>query len=203
MIKLIYATTNKSKIDIMQKSLEALDIEILSLNDVSTSKLSKIEENGSSPLENARIKALAYYNALGLPLFSCDSGLYIDGLDENRQPGINVRGPCDHMSDEEAITYYSALANEMGGSMVAQYKNAICLILSNEKIYEYMGDDIASEPFIITGKPHKKRNECFPIDSLSVHINSDRYYLDMEDMQYTTAFAAGFKDFFCRTLKPA
>ena len=88
-MKLIYGTTNKSKILFMRNRIEPLGIKILSLDDVNAPKLD-IEENGSSPLENAKIKALAYYRELKMPVFSCDSGLYIDGLDDMRQPGINV-----------------------------------------------------------------------------------------------------------------
>jgi 8-oxo-dGTP diphosphatase len=176
-MKLLYGTTNKSKIAFMQRQVAELGIEILSLADVSAPAL-EIEENGSSPLDNAKIKAAAYFDALKIPLFSCDSGLYIDGLDDDRQPGVNVRGAGDYMSDEEAIAYYAALAGEMGGRMIARFRNAICLILGDGQVYEYMGDEIASEPFYIVREPHVKRNEGFPLDSLSVHIKSGEYYFD-------------------------
>jgi len=82
-MKLLYGTTNKSKIDFMEKRVAHLGIELLSLTDVSAPKIC-VAENGNSPLENARIKAMAYYDALKMPLFSADSGLYIDGLDDAR-----------------------------------------------------------------------------------------------------------------------
>ena len=200
-MKLLYGTTNKSKIEFMQKRVAHLGIEILSLADVSTSSNLHIEENGSDPLENAKIKALAYFNALRMPLFSADSGLYIDGLDNERQPGINVRGPDDNMNDDEAIAHYSALADEMGGQMVARYRNAICLILEDGQIHEYMGDDIASEPFMMVSKPHKIRKEGFPLDSLSVHIKSGKYYYDMENGWKYGESDDGFADFFRRVLR--
>ena len=78
-MKLIYGTTNKAKIDFMKKQIEPLDIEILSLNEVDAPKLD-IDESGNTPLENAKIKALAYYRELQSPVFSCDSGLYNEGL---------------------------------------------------------------------------------------------------------------------------
>jgi len=74
-VKLIYGTTNKSKIRFMKKRIEPLGIEILSLADVDAPKFN-IQENGNNPLENAKIKALAYYDTLKMPLFSADSGLY-------------------------------------------------------------------------------------------------------------------------------
>jgi len=184
----------------MKRRVEPLGIKILSLADVNAPKLD-IQENGSSPLENARKKALAYYSALKMPLFSADSGLYIDGLDDERQPGINVRGQGDWMSDDDAIAHYSALANEMGGSMTARYQNAICLVVSPTEVYEYMGEDIASDPFLLVSKPHENRREGFPLDSLSVDIKSGKYYYDaVDDFGKYSLISDGFAAFFKRTL---
>jgi len=198
-MKLIYGTTNIAKIDFMKRRIEPLGIEILSLTDVDAQKLD-IAENGNNPLENAKIKALAYYEALKMPVFSCDSGLYIDGLDESRQPGINIRGQDDYMDDDEAVRYYSALAAELGGSMTARYKNAIVLVMDEKRFFEHMGEDIASEPFLMVSKPHKNGvvAKGFPLDCLSVQIESGKYYYDIEGyidkyMNVHDGFAAFFQ----------
>ena len=200
-MKLIYGATNKAKIDFMKKRIEPLGIELLSLTDVNAPKL-EIVESGNTPLENAKIKALAYYCELRRPVFSCDSGLFIDGLDETRQPGVHVRSVGGReLNDEEAIGYFSALAAEFGGSLTARYQNAICLVLDDNQVYEHMGDDIASERFLIVAKPHEKRNEGFPIDSLSVDIGSGEYYYDMDDsMEKRAEGGDGFAAFFKRVL---
>jgi 8-oxo-dGTP diphosphatase len=200
-MKLIYGTTNKAKIDFMKKHTEALGIEILCLADVNSPKLD-IDESGNTPNENAKIKALAYYRELRQPVFSCDSGLFIDGLDEARQPGAHVRSVDGReLNDEETIAHFSSLAAEFGGSITARYQHAICLVLDDTQIYEHMGDDIASERFLIVTKPHEKRNEGFPIDSLSVHIESGKYYYDMDDSEKELAEGrGGFADFFQRVL---
>jgi len=176
---LVYGTTNKGKIGFMKKRAERAGIEILSLDDVGAPKLD-IVECGNSPLENARIKAKAYYDALKKPVFSCDSGLYIDELDDDRQPGLNVRGVNDDMTDDDALAYYSGIADEFGGKITARYVNAICLVYDENRIFEHMGNDIASEPFHFVSKPHKKRDEGFPLDCISVHIESGKYYYDIE-----------------------
>jgi len=203
-MKLVYGTTNKAKITVMKKSVKHLGIELLSLDDVAIPKLN-IEENGSSPLDNAKIKAIAYYNELKIPVFSCDSGLYIDELDDDRQPGLNVRGIGDYMNDDEALTYYSALAEEFGGCVTARYQNAIYLIINDEHQYGYMGEDIASERFYFVSKPHQKRVEGFPLDSISVHIESGKYYYDLdksEEEYYDSGLiGAGYAAFFQRVLR--
>jgi len=180
-MKLLYGTTNKSKIITMKTHVAPLGIEILSLDDVSAPEID-IDESGSHPLENARIKALAYYEALKIPVFSCDSGLYIDGLEDSRQPGVHVRRINGRrLTDEEMTAHYSALATEFGGSVIARYQHSICLVLSEGVIHEHAGEDIASEPFKIVSTPHPKRSEGFPIDCLSVQISSGKYYNDIEN----------------------
>ena len=201
-MRLIYGTTNKAKIAFMRKHVEPLGIEMLSLGDVDAPKLD-IDESGNTPLENAKIKALAYYKALRQPVFSCDSGLYIDGLDEARQPGAHIRSVGGReLNDEETTAHFSALATELGGSMTARYQHAICLVLDEGRVYEHMGEDIVSERFYIVSKPHERSNEGFPLDRLSVHIESWKYYYDMDDSEKRLAEGdSGFTAFFQRVLQ--
>jgi len=206
-MQLIYGTTNQGKLDSMRNRLKSLDIEILSLNDVAAPKLA-IPEVGNSPLANARIKAIAYFEALQRPVFSADSGLYIDGLalDDPRQPGVNVRGVNDYMDDEMAIAHYAALSKSLGGRIVARYINAICLVMGDGQIYEHIGDDINSAPFIIADVPHPRRTTGFPLDSLSINIASGKYYMDMEvdtttgETHKSGATYSGFVTFFQKIL---
>ncbi len=51
-----------------------MGIEVLGLRDLG-GPIPQVEEDGQTPLENARQKALAYYQAFQIPVFSCDSGL--------------------------------------------------------------------------------------------------------------------------------
>ena len=198
---LIYGTTNNAKLRFMKRRIEPLGIEILSLDDIGAPKLD-IDESGNDPLENAKIKALAYYKALNAPVFSCDSGLYFDGIENARQPGVHVR--CvngKRLDDDGMIAHYSGLAAEFGGRITARYKNAICLVMNGSEIYEHMGEDIASEPFYIVSAPHEKRREGFPLDSLSVHIQSGQYYYERgnNEGKYSDS-DDGFAAFFKRVL---
>ena len=89
-MKLLYATGNPAKLSAMQRRLEGTGIEVIGLKDVEK-EVPVVPETGKSPLENARQKAMAYYKALQIPLFSCDSGLYFDNVPDEVQPGIHVR----------------------------------------------------------------------------------------------------------------
>ena len=100
-IKLLYGTTNKAKITVMENAVGDLGIELISLNDLYC-ELPVIVENGKTPLENAEIKARAYYEEFHIPVFFCDSGLYFDELSDEEQPGIHVRRVGGkELSDEE------------------------------------------------------------------------------------------------------
>ena len=197
---LVYATNNPAKLESMRTCLEPLGIELIGLKDVDTS-ISEVCENGKTPLENARTKALAYYKALRRPVFACDSGLYIDGLPEDEQPGVHVRRVNGkRLSDNEITGYYAGIAAKLGGKAVARYRNAICLVLSDGEIYEHFGDDISGEAFYLTSKPHSKRNEGFPLDCISIHIESGEYYYNRIPGNNTSTAVNGFQTFFEKTL---
>lgn len=76
-MKLLYGTGNPAKLDVMRRRLADLGIELIGLKDLGEVRLPEIIEDGKTPLENARKKAEAYFEALHMPVFSCDSGLYL------------------------------------------------------------------------------------------------------------------------------
>lgn len=200
MLKLIYATKNPAKVMAMQARLQKLPIQIDSLPNIS-GKLPDVVEDGDTPLANARKKALAYYEALRQPVFSCDSGLYFEGDASAEQPGIHVRTiGGTYLTDDEMIEHYTGLVKRYG-QIKAHYKNAICLILDENHIYEAMDPDMESQPFLITDRPHEMRKNGFPLDSISLEIESGRYYYDIarEDLD-VLAVEEGFLRFFTEIL---
>jgi len=197
-MQIIYGTGNPAKLAAMQRRLAGLDLDIIGLKDVA-GEIPAVSETGKSPLENARQKALAYYAAFQMPVFSCDSGLYFENVPDEVQPGVHVRninGRC--LSDEEMIAYYGGLA-EKYGDLVARYRNAICLVMDEDHIYEAMEESMASEKFLITSKPHPIRKPGFPLDSLSVDVKTGKYYYDsLEEMLDVIAVEDGFWNFFVK-----
>lgn len=199
-MKLLYGTGNLAKLSAMRNRLEQLDIELIGLNDlrVEGKNVPEVKEDGNTPLENARLKAMAYYEAFQIPVFSCDSGLYFDNVPDEVQPGVHVRnvnGKC--LSDDEMIDYYSGLVKAYG-NLVARYRNAICFVMDNTHIYETMEPSMESEKFILTDKPHSTvRKEGFPLDSISLDIKTNKYYYDLpEDKLEQVAVEDGFLEFF-------
>jgi XTP/dITP diphosphohydrolase len=83
--RLLVATTNPGKMREIAWILEGLPITIVGLGEVSA--IPEPEETGATFAENARLKALYYHQATGLPSVADDSGLEIDALDG--APGVH------------------------------------------------------------------------------------------------------------------
>ena len=199
-MKILYGTTNKGKLQAMEKGIKGLGVELISLNDLGC-ELPLINECGKTPLENAEIKAKAYYEAFHMPVFSCDSGLYFDELEDEEQPGIHVRRVKDkELNDDEMILYYSSLAKQHGGKITGRYRNAIYFILDEEHHYSSMDMSIATEPFVLVTEPHPKRVDGFPLDSLSIDIVSGEYYYDLQVKDVSTSVDDGVREFFSKIL---
>jgi len=197
-MRLLYGTGNSAKLSVMQEKLQKLGIEIIGLKDLQC-EIPNVPENGKTPLENARQKAMIYYQAFRIPVFSCDSGLYFDNVPDEIQPGVHVRSiNGNYLTDEEMILYYSNLARQCG-DLTARYKNAICLVMDEEHIYEAMEPSMESEKFLLTEKPHHSHilKKGFPLDSLSIDRKSGKYFYDLpKDELDRIAVEDGFMDFF-------
>jgi XTP/dITP diphosphohydrolase len=83
--KVLVATTNPGKIREIAGILEGAPVTLVTL--VSCPGIVEPEETGTTFMENARLKALYYSAATGLPSVADDSGLEIEALDN--APGIH------------------------------------------------------------------------------------------------------------------
>jgi XTP/dITP diphosphohydrolase len=83
--KVLVATTNPGKIREIAVILEGAPVTLVTL--ASFPDIVEPEETGTTFMENARLKALYYSAATGLPSVADDSGLEIEALDN--APGIH------------------------------------------------------------------------------------------------------------------
>lgn len=196
-MKILYGTTNQAKLDSMKRIVDTIGIEIVGLNDLDTS-IPIVDETGKNPLENAILKAKIYYNAFKMPVFSCDSGLYFDDLDDSLQPGTHIRRVNGtELTDEEMIDYYSNLSKQFNNQLVGKYKNAISFIYNDQHVFNSMDASLMTESFMLVDKPHSKRVKGYPLDAISVDCCTKQYYYDLEDKSVDdSAINNGFKEFF-------
>jgi XTP/dITP diphosphohydrolase len=101
--KLLIASGNPGKLREIQAILKHLKVDILSAHDTGTHI--EVQETGSTYEENARLKALAYLAATGLPVLADDSGVEVDVL--QGAPGIiSARfSPKANASDADRRAY--------------------------------------------------------------------------------------------------
>ncbi len=85
MTKLVVATTNPGKVREINDILSGAGIDLVPLD--TFPGLIEPEETGTTFAENARLKALYYAQATGLPSVADDSGLEIEALDN--APGVH------------------------------------------------------------------------------------------------------------------
>lgn len=179
MKKVLFATGNESKVKRFQKGLLAKDIKIVTLNDIDTKNI-EVVENGKNAIENALIKARAYAKIQNIPVFAMDDNLYIDGIPENRQPGMYVRRVNGkRLNDEEMIEYYSSLAHTYGknGKLTCRWVYGIAVINNGiESTYTWSKGD-----FYIVDKPSNKINPGYPLNTISINKKLNKYFTHMTE----------------------
>ena len=192
-MEIFYATTNPGKIYNMRRIVRGLPLEIVTPRDLGL-KL-EVEEDGASAVENAVKKARAYFELVGKPTLAGDSSMYIDGLPEEKQPGLHVkRVGGRELTEEEAIDYYSGLIRECGGPRMAWYVTGLALI-KDGALY---GTEIEEDHFLLVPERDSHPHKVSPLDVLSIEPTSGRYYSALEDEELTALgqkFDAGVLDF--------
>lgn len=173
-MEVLFATTNPAKVKRYAEKLAKKGLTVLTLKDIDL-KL-EIEENGKNALENAYLKAKAYYEATGIATIGIDDNLFIQELPDEKQPGTNVRRVNGKMlTDEEMIQYYSNLAKENGGKLTAKWVYGMVIYNGTEpKQYTW-----SKEHFYFVDRPSEKRNPGYPLDSISIMPQLNKYFVEL------------------------
>lgn len=160
-MKILIATKNEAKIKKYSTMLNVLGIEYKTLKDFETNI--EVEENGHTPKENSVIKAKAYYKAFNMPVLVDDSGMILDKLPIDKQPGVFVRRHNGkELTDEEIIKLYSKEIEAVGGETKGSFRIAITIIDENGKIHT--SEKKHERLFVCI--PCAERNKGYPMNSL-------------------------------------
>lgn len=172
----LFATENESKAKRFRDELLKNDIKMLTVNDISE----KIEvvENGNNAIENAILKAKAYAKKINMPIFAMDDNLFIEGIPEDKQPGMYVRRVNGkRLTDKEMIEYYSSLAHQYGknGKLVSHWVYGMAVINNNEvSTYSWSNQD-----FYLIDKVSSNIKPGYPLDSISIDKDLNKYVCDI------------------------
>lgn len=169
-MEVLIATKNEAKIKKYSTMLNVLGIEYTTLKDFENDI--EVEENGTTPKENSIIKAKAYYEAFKMPVLADDSGLILDKLPEDKQPGVFVRRHNGKkLTDEEMIKLYSKEIENIGGETTGGFVIAITIIDKNGNVCT---NEIKHDRLFIS-KPCKERNPGYPMNSLIYDKETGKY----------------------------
>ena len=139
MKEILFATGNTAKVDRFYEKLLKNGILLKSLKDININI--DIEENGKNAIENAMRKAKAYYDATKITTMAMDDTMYIDGIPEEKQPGVFVRRVNGkRLNDKEMIDYYTNLVKTYGKDGKLNTKWILgMVIIKDDKISTYTG----------------------------------------------------------------
>lgn len=175
-MKVLFATTNPAKVGKYKELLKEKGIDLITIKDLDF-KID-VNENGKDAIENAYIKAKAYYDVTKIPTIGMDNNLFIEELPEEKQPGIYVRRiNGKELNDEEMIEYYTSLVKEYGGKLTAKWVYGM-VVCSNKDTNQYSWN---KDNFYFVDKPCEKRNPGYPLDSISIMLEVNKYFVDLSE----------------------
>lgn len=175
-MKVLFATTNPAKVEKYKDRLEKTGIELITIKDLDLNL--HVEESGKNALENAYIKAKTYYDATNIITIGMDNNLFIDELPEEKQIGTHVRRiNGKELNDDEMIDYYTNLVKEYGGKLTAKWVYGIVIYNGKEK-KEFTW---SKSNFYFVDKPSDKRNSGYPLDSISIIPEYNKYLVELTD----------------------
>lgn len=90
---------------------------------------------------------------------------------------LNIEENGKELTDDEMIEYYTNLVKEYGGKLTAKwvYGMVICNNNGTEK-YSWTKDH-----FYFVDKPCEKRNQGYPLDSISIVPEFNKYLVDITE----------------------
>ena len=175
-MKVLFATTNPAKVKKYKKALEEKGIELLTLKDLNINI--KVEETGKNAIENAYIKAKTYYEVAHMPTIGMDNNLFIEELSEEEQPGTHVRRiNGKELTDEEMIEHYTNLVKKHGEKLTAKWVYG--MVIYNGK--ETKKHTWSKSNFYFVDKPCEKRNPGYPLDSISIVPEFNKYLVELTE----------------------
>ena len=178
MKRILFATGNPSKAKRFSKGLEEKEIEVITLKDINIEL--EIEENGKDAIENALIKARAYSKVVDIPVFAMDDNLYLEGVPEEKQPGMFVRRVNGkRLSDDEMIEHYTNLVKKYGvdGKLICRWVYGIAVINNGkESTYTWNKDD-----FYMVDIPSNKISPGYPLNTISISKKLNKYFTDITE----------------------
>ena len=140
-----------------------------------------VEENGKTAIENARIKARELFRITNKPSMGMDDTLYLEGVPEEKQPGLYVRRVNGkELNDDEMIEHYLELVKKYGTDGILNAKWIYGMVVINDKGEEFEYTWEKSNIYMVD-TVSKKINQGYPLNSITKLKVIDKYLTDVTD----------------------
>jgi len=119
-----------------------------------------------------------YYKATDITTIAIDDNLFFENIPLEKQPGTNVRRVNGkRLSDEEMIVHYTNLVKENGSKINAKWVKGVAICNEKEiKTFLY-----SKENFYLVEKPSTKTHEGYPLDSISIIPEFNKYLTELNE----------------------
>ena len=99
------------------------------------------------------------------------------------------------------ISYYSSLIRSLGGKVTAYYDDGIA-VFERGRVYTFSKskEDALKAAFYMTDVPSPKRHPGWPLDSISINIESGRYFVDRDSNNKSSVKENIIKGSYCARL---
>lgn len=140
-MRILLATNNKAKIERFKRLINYIDssIELFSPYEIGIEPID-IEENGTTLMENALLKANAYLGKTDMAILSNDTGFYVEGdgfVDAPKRTaleGINEKELSEEDIFKRLLNFWKGVATKHGGKVDAAWVEAFILLFPNGEI---------------------------------------------------------------------
>jgi inosine/xanthosine triphosphate pyrophosphatase family protein len=180
---LLMGTHNQARITMVRQILKGKTVTVRTLDELGI--VHEVEEDGTSPEQNAREKAQRYFEMAGIPTLAMDGGLKIDRFPPDNQPGVLVKrmpGIQAGATDHEIVEHYIRELEKVGGESPATWSGSHVLAVSDHELI------IHNIQFTVwfTKNRHPLLLPGRPLDSLMIDPERGKYYAELpyEDLPY-------------------
>lgn len=204
-----FPTNNIGKYERYKRSFENLSIEYNRYFIDSNGNELKVDvvEDGKTLEENAKKKAKAYYDEykkyitdFNFCIITTDEALYIDGLKDEKQPGLFVRRfnglDAKRATDEEVVERYTSIVKKLGGEINAKWLYSL-VMYDGINFYDYTWD----EKVLFSDTPHFPITKGYVLNNITIvkKANGNNIMLsdlsDDERFEYLATYTDSVADF--------
>jgi XTP/dITP diphosphohydrolase len=176
-MRLIMGTSNQAKVAQLAPVLSQWGIQLEALPQ---DQYPTIEENGTTALENAILKAEAYASHINTPVLSIDNALYFDKLPAEQQPGLHVRriGGKKATTDAELLANTVELIKPLGETTTGYWEYGVCISDGRNR-----WTTTIKTPRLFVTTPSPVTMPGYPLESIQQDPATGKYISEMNETE--------------------